>query len=115
MKKTESGLSYSMGEMDETRMDLIDAKVDDDPRIRSTARLNQEIINAFDNWMHNQNHSEIDIIDMISVSMHGTTTILGTLLYSVPKEKRPFVIESIREMLISRFDEMSKIILDKTE
>jgi len=86
---------------------------DDGTVARPTGRLNQQLINVFEDWLQN----EVDVHDtaspeLIVASMNGLGTIVGTIMANLPKEARPEFAAMVRRITLEKLDKITEQLKD---
>jgi len=111
--KTEGGLAYTVGGLDDGRLANIEQMGSEKPQVASTARLNRDIANVFDRWLENEGRMGVKPLDVLEASMYGAVTIIGTILINLPHKRRLKVLHLMRDRMIDIFDAMGKVIEER--
>ncbi len=113
MTEKKHGLEYSILPVDEGHMINIDMMASDNPAIAATARLAQGLVNVIDTWMSEEHGRLTQPTDVMIATMHGVTTVCGSILLQVKPSDRKRVSRLMRDELLSIYDAMSKIVLSE--
>lgn len=88
---------YTIGTIIEAQEKLIDKKASKDPQDARVARLNQELINAFDNFLDDEMVLN-NLPQCLSASVHGMITVLGTIAVNIRPEGRKELVDLVRKI-----------------
>lgn len=117
--KKHNGHTFSVGDPDEAILSNIDMMGSDDPVIAATARLNRDLVAVTDKWLADAfervEDGQLDLTDVLSSTMHGVTSVCGTILVNVPADKREMVYGIMKERIDAVLASMFACIQEESE
>lgn len=107
-------LDFSLSEgAEEGYQDIIDrASKATEPAEKATVDLNRKLLAVIEEWFDEERDKQTHPVDMMVASMHGVTTICGTILVNMDKEDRESVAPMMRQALIEILDSMFEAVED---
>lgn len=86
----------------------IEMLTSDDPTLRSTARLNQVLINVFDEWFQGELAQQVRLYDVAMASLQGIYSLFGTIAMEYPDLDRAAMLEDVRTALNEGLDGLKR-------
>ena len=102
------GHDYTIAPIEEGHLENIDRMASLNPQEAATARLARDLVNCIDAWLTAEGYQSrfCDEPMLMIATMHGVTTVCGSILLNVPPSKRLETVNTMRRHILTLFDSM---------